>query len=160
DYERQSPQILAALVVRTSMLNGGADAVALLRQALVHHPRDFWLLYLLGTNSANHAEQIGAFRATLAVRPRSALAYYSLGVVHYAEQQLPESLASYRKAVDLDRSSAPALSNLGLVLSDLGQSDEAMACFRRTLELDPRHVFARINLGATLQALEKWDEAA
>src|SRR5262249_55256218 len=160
DSERQSPQILAALVVRTSLLNGSSDAVTLLRRALVHHPRDFWLLYLLGTNSANPAEQIGAFRATLAVRPRSAIAYYSLGVVHYADQQLVEAQACYRKSLELDGGSAPAHSNLGLVLSDLGRKDEAIACFRRAIEIDPRHVFARINLGGTLQDLGKSDEAA
>jgi tetratricopeptide (TPR) repeat protein len=160
DCGRQSPQILSALAVRTSMLNGTADAVALLRQALVHHPRDFWLLYLLGVYSSNPAEQIGAFRATLAVRPRSAIAFYSLGVVHYADQQLGEALACYRRAVELDKDYVAAHSNLGLVLSDMGKADEAIACFRRALELDPRHVFAQINLGAALQAQEKWDEAA
>jgi serine/threonine-protein kinase len=160
DCRRQTPQILSALAVRTSMLNGSADAVALLRRALLHHPRDFWLLYLLGLHSSNPAEQIGAFRATLAVRPQSAIACYSLGVVHYADQQLAEALACYRKAVELDENYVAAHSNLGLVLSDLGQTDEAIACFRRALELDPRHAFALINLGATLQAQEKWDDAA
>ncbi len=160
DCEKQTPQILSALTVRVGTLNGAAAAANLLRRALVHHPRDFWLLYQLGFHSSNPAEQIGAFRATLTVRPRSAIAYYSLGVVLYAEQQLAEAQACYRKAVELDDGYAAAHLNLGLVLSDLGRNDEAMACFRRTLELDPRNVFARINLGATLQALEKWDEAA
>jgi serine/threonine-protein kinase len=159
DCRRQTPQILSALAVRVGMVNGAAEAAALVRRALLYHPRDFWLLYLLGVNSSNPAEQIGAFRATLAARPRSAIACYSLGVVHYGDQQLAEALACYRKAVELDDNYVAAHSNLGLVLSDLGQNDEAVACFRRALELDPRHVLAQINLGAALQTLDKPDAA-
>jgi tetratricopeptide (TPR) repeat protein len=160
DSGGQTPQILSALAVRTNTLNGASSSVALLRRALVHHPRDFWLLYLLGIYSSNPAEQIGAFRAALAVRPHSAIAFYSLGVVHYADQQLAEALACYRKAVELNKDYVSAHSNLGLVLSDTGHADEAIDCFRRALELDPQHVFAQINLGAVLQEQEKWDEAA
>jgi hypothetical protein len=61
DCAHQTPQLLTAL--GRCLGAAGGDPTGLLRRALIHHPRDFWLYFELGLASKNHAEQAGAFRA-------------------------------------------------------------------------------------------------
>src|SRR5262249_1608987 len=71
DCAHQTPQLLT--VLGKCLGGAGGDATGLLRRALIHHPRDFWLYFELGFASKKHAEQAGAFRAALAVRPEAAV---------------------------------------------------------------------------------------
>jgi len=158
DCAGQSPQLLAAVAQRLSDLRAAADAVALLRRALICYPRDFWLHFQLGIASRNRAEQIGAFRAALAVRPEAAVAYYNVGVLLQADRKLDEAVAAYRRAVELDPHSRGAHNNLGMILNEQGKSDEAIRHFRQAIAHDDS-VEGHINLGAALQARKRLDEA-
>jgi serine/threonine-protein kinase len=157
DFQQQSPQLLVALAQRLRV--HGGDAATLLRKALVHHPRDFWLCFELGLASKNAVEQAGAFRAALVARPDSPVAYYSLGVVVAADGKRAESMACYRKAIELDPNHASAHNNLGLAYDELKQPDEALACYRRAVQSEPKNVTALSNLGATLFERGQLDEA-
>ena len=157
DYQRQSPQILAALAQRLRLSRG--DARPLLRRAVIFHPQDFWLHFELGHADNDSLLQIGAFRAALSIRPDSPYSYYALGVTHYNHGERVEALDCYRKAIELDDKYAAAHGNLGLVLSDLGRLDEALVHYGRAIELDPLQVSALINLGSAQQAQNKLLEA-
>jgi serine/threonine-protein kinase len=157
DLAQQSPQLLAALSMRLRQAKG--DAPELLRRALIHHPRDFWLYFELGHSSKDPQEQVGAFRAALAVRPESAYAYYGLGVVEFGQRRLDAAAACYRKAIELEPRYANAYGNLGVVLHDQGQLEEAIRSYRKALELDEESAAFHANLGGVLKDQGKLDEA-
>lgn len=157
DFARQSPQLLASVAMRLRLVGG--DAPAFVRRALAHHPRDFWLFFELGHASQDPVEQIGAFRAALAVRPQSAYAHYGLGVVHYGQGQLELALASYQRAIELSPDSPGAFNNLGLVLQELNRPEEALAAYHKAIEIDPENAPANVNLAGALQSVGRLDEA-
>jgi serine/threonine protein kinase/Flp pilus assembly protein TadD len=153
DLSEQSPQVLVALANRIS------GEAALVRRALVAHPRDFWLLFQLGQSSSNPIEQAGAFRAALAVRPETAVVYYNLGFLQQFQNQPVEAVACYRKAIELEPNYGVAYSNLGMVLDEMSQPDEALTCYRRACELAPESINCHINLGAALHEHGEFDDA-
>ncbi len=149
----QSPQLLAALARRLG------DGGALARRALIARPRDLWLLLQLGLSSTNPVDQVGAFRAAMAVRPEAAVLYYDLGFVQQFQKQPAEAAACYRRAIELDPKFGDAYNNLGMVLDELGKPEEAIACYRQAVEQTPRSIAGHINLGGALHALGRYDEA-
>jgi tetratricopeptide (TPR) repeat protein len=157
DCAHQPPQLLTAL--GQCLGAAGGDPTGLFRRALIHHPRDFWLYFELGMASKKHAEQAGAFRAALAVRPEAAVAHYNLGVIQQAERYVDEAIACYRKAIDLEPKHSGAYNNLGLLLEEQNEPAEAIACYRKAIDNDPKHVAARLNLGSALQAQGNLPEA-
>jgi serine/threonine protein kinase/Tfp pilus assembly protein PilF len=157
DCARQTPQLLAAL--GRCLGSAGGDATGLYRRALIHHPRDFWLYFELGLASKSGAEQAGAFRAALAVRPEAAVAHYNLGVVQQAERHPDEAIACYQKAIAVDPKYGAAHNNLGLLLEEQNKVAEAIACYRKAIEHEPDNAIANINLGSALQAQGKLPEA-
>ena len=159
DCPSQSAHLLAALAQRLSDF-GSEGATPLLRRALVSHSGDFWLHFELGLVSRNPNEQIGAFRAALAVRPQAAVAHYNIGVLQNGEKRREEAVLSYLRSIELDpANSAGVHSNLGIVLDDLGRHDEAMVHFRTAVKLEPDNFFAQINLGAALHGRGELSEA-
>src|SRR5262245_6729653 len=157
DCAHQTPQLLTAL--GRCLSAAGGDATGLFRRALIHHPRDFWLCFELGLASKKHAEQAGAFRAALAVRPEAAVAHYNLGVIQQAERYVDEAIACYQKAIDLEPKYSDAYNNLGLLLEKQNKPAEAIACYRKAIDNDPKHVAASLNLGSALQAQGNLPEA-
>ena len=157
DCAHQSPQLLTALGRCLGAVGG--DPTGLFRRALIHHPRDFWLYFELGLASKNQAEQAGAFRAALAVRPEAAVAHYNLGVIQQAERYVDEATACYQKAIDLEPKCSGAYNNLGMLLEEQNKPAEAIACYRKAIDNDPQHVAARLNLGSALQAQGNLPEA-
>jgi Tfp pilus assembly protein PilF len=137
----------------------GGDASGLLRRALVHHPRDFWLHFQLGASSKKGAEQAGAFRAALAVRPDAAVAHYNLGVVLQSERLFSEAVGPYQRAVALDPKYAAAHNNLGLVFEEQKKLAEASACYHKAIAADANYATPHLNLGSLFQAQGKLPEA-
>jgi tetratricopeptide (TPR) repeat protein len=157
NFAQQSPQLLAALSMRLRQAKG--DAPELLRTALVHHPRDFWLYFELGHGSKDPVEQAGAFRAALSVRPESAYAYFGLGVVLVGQKKLAAAEACYRRAIALEPKYASAYNNLGMLLHDVKRTDEAVRNYQKAVELDDEFARAHANLGGALMDQGKLDEA-
>ncbi len=157
DCAAQPPYLLSALAYR--LRRTGGDAPAVLRRALVHHPRDFWLFFELGHLSKDPTEQAGAFRAALAIRPDSGVVYYSVGVLQQGRGKLDEARACYRRAIELEPAHAGALTNLGLVLDELNWPGEALGYYRRAVKVSPDGVVPLINLGSALFAQRQLDEA-
>jgi tetratricopeptide (TPR) repeat protein/serine/threonine protein kinase len=147
-FEEASPQVIVAL--GQLLTSQGGDAAPVLRRALVHHPRDFWLYFHLGGLARDPALRVGYYRAAVATRPQSGPARYNLGVALRERKDLEGAEAEYRKAIRLDPDNAQAHNNLGLTLSDQKDSDGAIAEFRKAIQLDARLPQAHYNLGSAL----------
>jgi tetratricopeptide (TPR) repeat protein len=149
---QHSPHVLLLLSVSLP----DADAVELLRRALVAHPRDFWLHFYLGDRLKKPAERISCYQAAVALRPDSAPAYNNLGATLRAAGQLEAAIAAYRKAVSCDRTHANAHNNLSAALFDMGDLEEAIAAARQAIQLDSRHAVAHVNLALSLYYKKDW----
>src|SRR5262249_3518035 len=76
------------LAFRVERNKGYNEAAALLRRALFHYPRDFWLHFHLGSLATAPGEQVGCYRAALAVRPGSPPVLHNPGAALLAAKDL------------------------------------------------------------------------
>jgi Flp pilus assembly protein TadD len=110
---------------------------------------DVALLYLeLGKSDG----AIAHFRASLALKPRSAAAHYNLGTALTVPRRLDEAAAEYREALRLDSGYANAHNNLGNVLLAQRRFDEAIHEFSEVVRLQPDSAAAQKNLAAAYAA--------
>jgi serine/threonine-protein kinase len=133
----QTPQILALLAKRLSYKGAQKEAAALLRTALVHYPADFWLNFELGFRSDELGEQLGSYRAALAIRPDSALVLNNLGCSLIHKKDLAGAIACLIRALELDPKYTLAHNNLAWAVQEGGNADLAIAAYKRLLERHP-----------------------
>jgi serine/threonine protein kinase/Flp pilus assembly protein TadD len=134
-----------------------AAAEKLLRAALEHHPRDFWLNFDLGgvlslQRPSRADETYYYYQAALAVRGPDPLVYNNLGLVLYEKGDLNGAARHYRAANELDAKLAAVHNNLGLVLHRQGDLKGAIAEYHIAIPLDPQFAVAHNNLGLVLKA--------
>lgn len=101
------------------------EAVALLRGALVAHPRDPDLLALLGDLFLDEepATAEAHYRASLGPRPHDARVRNNLGVALRKQRRTREAAEAFREAVATDPDSADARRNLHVAVRDLLHKD-------------------------------------
>jgi tetratricopeptide (TPR) repeat protein len=146
--EQQTPQVVELLAWRLGRdRQAPKEAAALLRRALVHHPRDFWLYFDLGALVKDSQEQVGCYRTAVALRPQSSPAYHNLAVALETQKDQAEALAAYQKAVALDPHNAQAWNNLGNVRLDQKDWERAVAAYQKALTISPLHAKAWSGLG-------------
>jgi serine/threonine protein kinase/tetratricopeptide (TPR) repeat protein len=150
NLKEQTPQVILLLALK--LLPNKKNAADLIGQALLHHPGDFWLHLYHGNMLHDAAEQVGCFRAALAIRPKSSPAHNNLGVALYLKQDVAGAIACYKKALDCNSKLAQAHYNLGLAQYAQNDLAGAIACFHKVLECDPKYVSAHSNLGVALKA--------
>jgi tetratricopeptide (TPR) repeat protein len=153
EIERWSPALLKALGVMLRRLGG--DGVGLLQRAQQRYPEDFWLNFDLANalqDPTQRDQKVGYIRAALAVRPRSAPAYYNLGHALYARRDLAGAIAAYNKAIALDPKDAGAHNNLGLALKAKGDAKGAIAAYKKAIDVYPKDAGAYFNLGNVRKA--------
>jgi serine/threonine protein kinase/Flp pilus assembly protein TadD len=148
DLAVQSPHVLLLLAQRLQVAR--RPAAPLLRQALVHHPSDFWLHFRLGNLAADPGEKVACFRAALALRPLSVPAHMNLGVAMSGTRDVDGAVRYCQKAIQLDPNFAMAHCCLGGVLRVKEDFDGAIAAYRNALVLDPREIAAHVGLGHAL----------
>jgi tetratricopeptide (TPR) repeat protein len=152
---RHSPQIIILLAARL----GPGQGADLLRRALLHHPSDFWLAFHLGTLVRDPVEQAGCYRAALAVRPKSALVWFNLGVALQDKGDSEGAAVAYHKAIDCDPRDAGAHFNLGLLAANRGQPDLAIVFYRKAIDCDATYAGAHYSLGNALAKRGEVDKA-
>jgi tetratricopeptide (TPR) repeat protein len=157
NVEEQSPTILAALVF--CLVHNDGNSTRILNRALPAHPRDFWLRWHAAFCATDPAESARLFMATLAIRPKSAVAYCNLGSALTAQKDLPAATAALKKAIQLDAKYAAGYYNLGVVLREQKDLAGAISAYKKVIELDPKCVFAYINLGNALREQKDLPEA-
>ena len=101
-----------------------------------------------------------AFRRTLVLEPRHALALNNLGIVLQGLGRLAEAETVLRQAVSAKPEHARAHVNLGNVLLDQGRVGEALESLEHAGVLDPANAKAAYNLGVALQYAGRMDRAA
>jgi tetratricopeptide (TPR) repeat protein len=141
-----------------------AEAVSLLHRAQRRHPDDFWVNLFLAIalleKSPQADEAVRFASAALAVRPRSARAFFTLGTALTAQNKLPEAVAACRRALELEPNYFQAHYHLGKALWLQGKDAEAAAAFGTALQLQPDDPQAHAGLGLVLFAQHKFPEAA
>jgi tetratricopeptide (TPR) repeat protein len=139
-----------------------ADAIELMRQALLQNPR----------SAEAHEHLARAFNAVgrpgdaivhleraLALNPSSVALHNDLGSSLSALGRLSEAMPHFERATELGPGSAEAYNNLGNTLSTLGRNEEAIACYATALALRPDFAAAHANLGGALHNLDRNAEA-
>jgi tetratricopeptide (TPR) repeat protein len=157
---------LVRLAINLYSLELRDEAVALLRWARPRHPSDFWVHYYLGMNlnlrqgrtPLELEEEIGCYRAALALRPDASSVHNSLGIALYQKKQLDEADAAFREALRLQPDAA-AHCNLGIVMMERGRLDDALAEYREALHLNKDDPITHYNIGLVLQAKGKFEAA-
>jgi serine/threonine-protein kinase len=148
NVERQSPTILASLGLRLN--ETGASPTALYNQAVLCHPRDFWL----HLNAAIYAKEpwarIGLNLAACAIRPNNPGAYSNLSVYLLANGDTRGALTAANKAKAIDPNCVAAHINIGRVLLENQNLPGAIAASQKAIELDPKSAVAHSNLGVAL----------
>jgi tetratricopeptide (TPR) repeat protein len=154
----QSPQVIIALANQLQLKDQGA-AVAVLRWALLHHPRDFWLNLNLGAYTTDPLERVSCNRTAVAFRPRDAVAHNNLGHALRLANDPEGASAEFRRAVELDPDYAVAHYNLGLSLFDRNDLDGAMTEYLAAIRLDSTLSEPHNNLGNLLFRKNDFDGA-
>jgi arylsulfatase A-like enzyme/tetratricopeptide (TPR) repeat protein len=98
-------------------------------------------------------EAAAAFRAALALNPKSAETHYALGNVLAAKGDAAGAEAELRAAVAADPKMADGWNKLGIVLQQTNRRQEALAAYSRALEASPDDPDALFNR-AKLELLE------
>jgi tetratricopeptide (TPR) repeat protein len=148
DFAAQSPRHLRFLANRIT--NAGGDASAIVRKALLHHPGDFWLNVAAARAAPTQADQIGFFRACVAIRPENGIGHACLGFALSAAG-LADGLAHCKRAIELAPREARTHAMLGDVLLTNKDLDGAIACFREAIRLEPTYPDVHLSLGQCLE---------
>lgn len=96
-------------------------------------------------------DDVTLFEAAVRAEPESALAHYTLGVVHANAGNPGPARDEWRRALDLDPMNVDALSQLGTYHAERNELGEAERLFRRVLQLDGRDAEAHFNLALLLE---------
>jgi tetratricopeptide (TPR) repeat protein len=122
-------------------------------------PKDASISASLGEvllEQARWAEAEKAFRKTLELDPKHAVAHVKLAWCLRHQGKFTEVEKLLRKALTLDPNDPWAHNDLGLELARQGKWPEAEKLYRNALAFVPNHPFAVGNLGNALEAQRKW----
>jgi tetratricopeptide (TPR) repeat protein/tRNA A-37 threonylcarbamoyl transferase component Bud32 len=160
----QLPENVELLSVALVAARKRDAAVSLLRLAQQRHPTDFWINFHLATflepkNPTIAEERIGFYRAALAQRPRSPVAFYNLGLALQPQGKLDEAVHAQRQAIALEPRFAAAYNGLGVAYYSQGKLAEALDAYRQALAMKHDFAAAHSNLGAALADQGRLDEA-
>ena len=161
---RQPPASIMVLANELPAHGLSQTHTEVLRRAQQQYPGNFWINYGLGValykiGPPDRDEAISFFRAALAIRPRSAVAYYGLACGLQKQDKLDEAIAAYRQAIEFNPTYAPAYSALGGALSEQKKLPEAIAACHKAIKLDPKDAIAYNNLARVFQHQKQLDEA-
>jgi tetratricopeptide (TPR) repeat protein len=138
--------------------------VAILQAAHRDQPNHFSLLMTLGNcyrdgPKEGAREQVGWYRAALAVRGTDPTAWNHVGVTLLDLNEWDAAADCFEHVIRLSRGFALGHNNLGVVWSRRKEQHQAMACYREALRCDPNEVRAHFNLGVARSDLGDTDGA-
>lgn len=158
--ERQPPQILG--VVAELERYHGIDPRPLFHKALLHYAGDFWLSYQLGNaadRSRSYDEAAAAYRAALAVRPKSYHTLNNLGAALGKKGDLTGAAEAIAEALRHNPDFSGAHANLGKVRYERGDRRGAIVHYRAALARDDADPIVHNNLAAALSLIDEPEEA-
>jgi eukaryotic-like serine/threonine-protein kinase len=148
DVERQSPTILTSLGWRLQQT--GADSTALYKQAILYHPRDFWLHLNAASDAKEPGAQVGLNLAACAIRPNSPMAYSNLSKSLREQGDLRGALTAANRALAINPRFVAGHINLGAALAASKDLPRAVAASKKAIEFGPKCAAAYVILGVAL----------
>jgi tetratricopeptide (TPR) repeat protein len=133
---------LGELLIRRGAL---AEAVSVLKTAIVHDPYSWIGHYLLGVAYMQMLDWRHAYDelvTAIEMDPSEPTAWQLCGEVLIALQQLDEAEQYLRKALELNPRSADAIAHFGQLYFKRGDLSRAREYFERALSLDPKNAAA------------------
>ena len=117
-------------------------------------------LAVLSMAQTRHWRDSMTFNAhTLAINPRSWMAFHNLGLWYLDHNQLDQAIAQYEKALVLKPNSFKAYNNLGMIYDRLGDKERAIAAYKQALVIKPNYPLVCNNLAVIYKGLKRYDEA-
>lgn len=107
----------------------------------------------------DYASAIGIWGDTVAKRPGSATAHFSLADALMGEKRYAEAIEHCNVALRIKPNSARAHNNLGAALLKTGRVAEALPHFEDAVRCDPSFAMARVNLANVLAHRGRTNEA-
>ncbi|HEY6094990.1 MAG TPA: tetratricopeptide repeat protein [Gallionellaceae bacterium] len=138
------------------------QALPLLTQHCIDHPRDAFGWFLLGAchHQLNQLPQaLQAFEQVLALEPRHVQARSAKGVILSAMGRPQDALQVFRKALHLVPSDVQLLLNIAVLHEQLGDRAAALQRYDQALACQPTFPAAMLNRGTLLLRLQRLDEA-
>lgn len=145
---------LGELLLRRGAL---AEAVSVLKTALIHDPYSWIGHYLLGVAYMRMFDWRNAyeeFATAIEMDPNEPTAWHLCGEVLIALQQLDEAEQYLRKSLELNPHLVDAVASFGLLYSKRGDLQRAREYFEKALSLDPKNAVAlrgKAQLSAAIQ---------
>ncbi len=116
-------------------------------------------LFYLNGNSVDQA--LKYLNKSVALNPRSHLAWNAIGLARSIKGDLQGSVAAFQKALEINAGFSEAHNNLGSIYQELGFADKAEAEFRKALD-DPNYLSLELphyNLARLYYTMERFDDA-
>ncbi len=150
-------QVMAFVALQRREL---AQAQQIAREGLHHHPRDVYLMHLLGnalkaSGAANAARKVLAECAVLT--PDDSGVRISLGAACLDDNAPIDAREHLERAIALGAQGGEVWDNLGLAYRMLGEQEQALRAFETAVARDPALTPAFANLVYTRQYLCEWD---
>lgn len=139
-----------------------AEAVPLLREAILDDPGDAALRADLGVALETLADYDGAaqaYAAAAALEPENPIFHFNQGAVAQAQGRPHDAATHYLDALEREPLFAEAYYNLGTLFFDAGHLEIAAEHYSNALKARPDYAEAASNLGLTLRRLGRQDEA-
>jgi tetratricopeptide (TPR) repeat protein len=145
DVGQQSATVLVCLGRCLSIR--GVHTAALFQGALLSHPRDFWLHLNAALDVPDAGDRIGLAHATLAIRPRNAVAHEIVAWNLLNRGDWATALVAAKRATEIGPNYARAHITLGRALREKKDLPGAAAAFKRAAEIDPGYGVPYWHLG-------------
>lgn len=139
-----------------------AEAVALLREAILDDPGDATLRADLGVALETLEDYDGAaqaYAAAAALEPDNPIYHFNQGAVAQAQGRPHDAAGHYLDALEREPLFAEAYYNLGTLFFDAGHLEIAAEHYGNALTARPDYAEAASNLGLTLRRLGRMDAA-
>ena len=91
--------------------------------------------------------------------PKSAQAWYNLGLAQHADNELDDALKSFQQAVKLDPRDVDSYYFEGVCYREMKQFDKAVEVLKQALAIQPLHASSEFALARALQALGDKEQA-
>src|SRR5262249_9219299 len=131
DISRLPPETVVQLA--TALLEPGRSeqALALLRQAHLHYPEDWWINNLLGSwcwrgGPGHEDEAIRYYTACMALRPHNIYTLYEISALQRSKKNYVEAVATVTRVIELKPDSARAWLGRGMTYTEMRQWDKAV----------------------------------
>ena len=105
-------------------------------------------------------DAINLYKTFVANNPDSKTILYSLGVIYYLQDQIPQSIEAMRQLIQIDPNNADALNFVGYTYAERGENlDEAEALIIKALEITPNKGYILDSLGWVYYQKGQYDKA-